>query len=124
MRSPMESSPPRQPSHPGNPATQATQLPRQPSYPGNPGNLYSSAMIRIRTPQLTFSIALFAALAVSGQSVSGQAAAPAAQATAPPAAPVVLKGKLERIKVHGKSLVGNLLKESESPDVSVYLPPS
>jgi S-formylglutathione hydrolase len=106
MRSPTESSPP-----------------RQPSYPGNPGNLYSSAMIRFRTLQLIFSIALFAALAVSGQSVSGQAA-PAAQATAPPAAPVVLKGKLERIKVHGKSLVGNLLKESESPDVSVYLPPS
>ena len=81
-------------------------------------------MIRFRTLQLTFSIALFAALAVRGQIVSGQSAAPAAQATAPPAAPVVLKGKLERIKVHGKSLVGNLLKESESPDVSVYLPPS
>ena len=79
-------------------------------------------MIRFRTLQLTFSIALFAALAVSGQSVSGQAAAPAAQAA--PYRAVVLKGKLERIKVHGKSLVGNLLKESESPDVSVYLPPS
>ena len=55
--------------------------------------------------------------------MSGQAAAPAAQAR-PYARHVVLKGKLERIKVHGKSLVGNLLKESESPDVSVTYRPA
>jgi S-formylglutathione hydrolase FrmB len=46
----------------------------------------------------------------------------AGQAT--PAAPVALKGTLERIKVHGKSLEGNLMKESPAPEVSIYLPPS
>jgi S-formylglutathione hydrolase FrmB len=40
------------------------------------------------------------------------------------ATPVVLKGTLERVKVHGKSLEGNLLGESASPEVSIYLPPS
>jgi S-formylglutathione hydrolase FrmB len=69
------------------------------------------------------SLGLFAALAFGAQAARGQAQAPAG-ATAAPASPVVLKGKLERIKVHGKSLAGNLLKESDSPDVSVYLPPS
>jgi S-formylglutathione hydrolase FrmB len=37
---------------------------------------------------------------------------------------VVLKGKLERVKVHGKSLEGNLMGETASPEVSIYLPPS
>src|SRR5688572_1041354 len=41
------------------------------------------------------------------------------QETAPP-----LKGSLERVKVFGKSLEGNLMGESASPDVSIYLPPS
>jgi len=40
------------------------------------------------------------------------------------AAPAALKGKLERIKVHGTSLEGNLLGESPAPEVSIYLPPS
>jgi enterochelin esterase-like enzyme len=35
-----------------------------------------------------------------------------------------LKGKLERIKVHGKSLEGNLEGDSADRDVFVYLPPS
>jgi S-formylglutathione hydrolase len=35
-----------------------------------------------------------------------------------------LQGTLERVKVFGKSLEGNLLGESASPDVSIYLPPS
>jgi S-formylglutathione hydrolase len=35
-----------------------------------------------------------------------------------------LKGKLERIKVHGKSLEGNLDGDSADRDVFVYLPPS
>ena len=35
-----------------------------------------------------------------------------------------LKGKLERVKVHGKSLEGNLMGESAEPEVSIYLPPS
>ena len=39
-------------------------------------------------------------------------------------APVTLKGKLERIKIHGKSLEGNLLGETADPEVSIYLPPS
>lgn len=47
---------------------------------------------------------------------------PSAPASA--AAPVALKGKLERITVHGKSLEGNLLGESPAPEVSIYLPPS
>jgi S-formylglutathione hydrolase FrmB len=32
-------------------------------------------------------------------------------------------GTIERVKVYGKSLDGNLLGESASPDVSIYLPP-
>jgi enterochelin esterase-like enzyme len=35
-----------------------------------------------------------------------------------------LKGKLERIKVHGKSLEGNLEGDAADRDVFVYLPPS
>jgi enterochelin esterase-like enzyme len=35
-----------------------------------------------------------------------------------------LRGKVERIKVHGQSLEGNLSKDSPERDVSVYLPPS
>jgi S-formylglutathione hydrolase len=42
----------------------------------------------------------------------------------PPAESSPLKGKLERIQVLGKSLEGNLLGETASPDVSIYLPPS
>ena len=38
--------------------------------------------------------------------------------------PRPLKGTLERVKVFGKSLEGNLMGESASPDVSIYLPPS
>ena len=37
---------------------------------------------------------------------------------------MVLKGTLERIAVHGKSLEGNLMKETAAPEVSIYLPPS
>jgi S-formylglutathione hydrolase FrmB len=36
----------------------------------------------------------------------------------------MLKGTLERIAVHGKSLEGNLMKETAAPEVSIYLPPS
>ena len=79
-------------------------------------------MIRLPAFPLTSTCALFAALAFGGHSVMGQTPAAAGQAASAP--PVVLKGKLERIKVHGKSLEGNLLKESDSPDVSVYLPPA
>ena len=47
----------------------------------------------------------------------------AAQVSAAPA-PVALKGTLERIKVLGKSLEGNLMGETAAPEVSIYLPPS
>jgi hypothetical protein len=33
-------------------------------------------------------------------------------------------GKIERIKVHGKALEGNLEGDSPNRDVSIYLPPS
>jgi hypothetical protein len=33
-------------------------------------------------------------------------------------------GKYERVKVHGKSLEGNLSGDSADRDVSIYLPPS
>ena len=49
---------------------------------------------------------------------NGNAAAPSSSA------PVTLKGKLERIKIHGTSLEGNLLGETADPEVSIYLPPS
>jgi S-formylglutathione hydrolase len=65
-----------------------------------------------------FTIA-FTLVALSGD-VRGQAP----QAAAPAAPPVVLKGKLERVKVFGASLKGNLMGESDSPEVSIYLPPS
>src|SRR5688500_15904578 len=44
------------------------------------------------------------------------------QAEAPPAP--TIKGKVERVKVHGASLEGNLMGETAAPDVSIYLPPS
>jgi S-formylglutathione hydrolase len=34
------------------------------------------------------------------------------------------KGTVEHVKVHGKSLEGNLANESADPDVTIYLPPS
>ena len=45
-------------------------------------------------------------------------------AASPSSAPVTLKGTLARIKIHGKSLEGNLLGETADPEVSIYLPPS
>src|SRR5947208_7357823 len=47
------------------------------------------------------------------------AATPHAQGTTPPRAGVV-----EHIKVHGKSLEGNLEGDSPDRDVTIYLPPS
>ncbi|MEP7309546.1 MAG: alpha/beta fold hydrolase [Acidobacteriota bacterium] len=52
------------------------------------------------------------------------------QGQAPPSAPApsapapALKGTLERVKVHGKALEGNLMGESAEPEVSIYLPKS
>jgi S-formylglutathione hydrolase FrmB len=65
------------------------------------------------------------ALAVTaGTAVHSQAPAPRAPGAAGAQAPVALKGTLERIKVHGRSLEGNLMGESAEPEVSIYLPPS
>ena len=49
----------------------------------------------------------------------GIAAALAGQTGAP-----TQKGTYKRIKVHGKSLEGNLSGDSADRDVSIYLPPS
>lgn len=38
------------------------------------------------------------------------------------AAPI--KGRVDRVKVHGASLAGNLMGETDAPEVSIYLPPS
>ena len=77
-------------------------------------------MARLLNIATSFAVA-FAFVMLAGDRLHSQAAqAPAAAAPAP----VVLKGKLERIKVHGKSLDGNLLGETASPEVSIYLPPS
>jgi S-formylglutathione hydrolase len=67
---------------------------------------------------MTRAIALVGLFALAAPSWAGQGASPA------PAAPMALKGTLERIKVHGKSLEGNLMKETAAPEVSIYLPPS
>jgi len=50
--------------------------------------------------------------------------APAASAGPATSAPLALKGTLERVRVHGKALEGNLMGESAEPEVSIYLPPS
>ena len=41
----------------------------------------------------------------------------------PQKSPSTTKGVLQRIKIHGKSLEGNLEGETADPDVSIYLPP-
>jgi S-formylglutathione hydrolase len=72
-------------------------------------------------------VAAFAVSAGAGEPLwsQGTASAPGVQAPeAAPAPPPPIKGKLLRVKVHGKSLAGNLLGESAEPEVSIYLPPS
>ena len=72
--------------------------------------------MKVRLASVAFACA-FIVVASSPPALQGQSAAPAA-------APIALKGKLERIKIHGKSLEGNLLGETADPEVSIYLPPS
>ena len=67
------------------------------------------------------------AIVVGGDLLGSQAPGPQAaggQPGAPQGTPVTLKGTLQRVKVHGKSLEGNLMGESAEPEVSIYLPPS
>src|SRR5688572_11720590 len=66
---------------------------------------------------------VFALIALTGEPLRSQVSEPAAAAQSAPAAAVVLKGKLERVKVRGASLEGNLMGESAEPEVSIYLPP-
>ena len=54
----------------------------------------------------------------------GRVAQQAANPAEPRAPQVPLKGKIERIKIYGESLAGNLMGESDSPYVSIYLPQS
>jgi S-formylglutathione hydrolase FrmB len=73
-----------------------------------------------RLLQIALGAALASAIVVFGSDrVYSQAPPPA-----PAPVPVALKGTLERVKVEGKSLEGNLLGETASPEVSIYLPPS
>ena len=74
-------------------------------------------------PLSNASLALVALMAVGQGPASAQAARANGEPSAP-AAPVMLKGPVERIAVHGKSLEGNLMKETAAPEVSIYLPPS
>jgi len=64
----------------------------------------------------------FAELAVTASIAQNAAAQGPAFPTVTP--PATLAGTLERIKVHGDSLAGNLSGDSADRDVSVYLPPS
>jgi S-formylglutathione hydrolase len=56
---------------------------------------------------------------VSAALLLGMAAPPALAQTLPP-----LKGSVDRVKVHGAALEGNLEGDSPDRDVSIYLPPS
>ncbi|MBI4521467.1 MAG: esterase, partial [Gemmatimonadetes bacterium] len=79
-------------------------------------------LTRSRTWQVVTALAVaMGFVALAGEGLSSQA--PAGSNGNPPA-PVALKGRLERVKVHGRSLEGNLLGESPAPEVSIYLPPS
>jgi len=69
------------------------------------------------------SAALALVVGIGGGIVAAGAEAPAERTASREAAPA-LKGSLERVKVSGKSLEGNLMGESASPEVSIYLPPS
>ena len=70
-----------------------------------------------RTAALAFVVGIAGGIVAAGAEAPAQQT-PSREATLP------LKGSLERVKVFGKSLEGNLMGESASPDVSIYLPPS
>jgi S-formylglutathione hydrolase len=71
-----------------------------------------------RTLSRTFLLAALTSAAIAGASVAAAQTPPAS----PPAS--TYAGKLERITVHGPSLVGNLSGDSPDRQVSVYLPRS
>jgi S-formylglutathione hydrolase len=79
--------------------------------------------VRLLQPAIITAGWVFAVLIPQGPA-AGQTATPASAAAVNQAPTPPLKGKIERIKIHGKSLEGNLMGESDSPEVSIYLPPS
>lgn len=70
--------------------------------------------------------AAFGALLFSQQPQAANKGKPKGSGLIKPLAEVErgLKGRIERVKVHGKSLEGNLEGDSPDRDVFVYLPPS
>lgn len=76
----------------------------------------------MRTLRVATGIAVVAS--AMGLALAGGAAQTTAPSPVQPAGDRVLKGTLQRVKVYGKSLEGNLLGETASPEVSIYLPPS
>src|SRR5215475_6595565 len=66
---------------------------------------------------LSLALTLGASLWLHAQTRGGPPAAPP-----PPSVPAL--GSMEKIKVHGKSLEGNLEGDSADSDVLIYLPPS
>ena len=83
-------------------------------------------MLRICWRSAPLTAGLLAACAIARLTVAplhsqGQAAVAALAPSAPTPA---LRGTLERVKVHGKALEGNLMRESAEPEVSIYLPKS
>lgn len=78
------------------------------------------ALIGSRTLPVAGAACVVAFTMVAGEVLQSQAPAPPAAASEP----AVLEGQLERVNVHGASLEGNLLGETPSPEVSIYLPPS
>ncbi len=65
-------------------------------------------------------VALLTAVPLHSQGQPGRTTAASPASSASP----VIKGTLERVKVHGRALEGNLMGESAEPEVSIYLPPS
>ena len=78
--------------------------------------------LQLLQPAMVTAMCAFAAL-ISQRSAISQTATPAPTAVTE-ASTSPLKGKIERIKIHGKALEGNLMGESDSPEVSIYLPAS
>lgn len=81
----------------------------------------------VRTAPLALVVVVSVGIVAAGAHLSAGALAKAeapAQQTASQESASPLKGSLERVKVCGKSLEGNLMGESASPEVSIYLPPS
>src|SRR5262245_55216951 len=78
----------------------------------------------VRALPLTAGLLAAYTVALPPLPVHSQSPATPAASAGGASTPSTLKGTLERRKVHGKSLEGNLMGESPEPEVSIYLPPS